>query len=390
MIASDAAPIGKRRLAVMGLVFALALTAFLLMLAFAPQRFLSEPQAGTAQSRAATGFAGLQRLLPPAGAPDASDTEGNERLLIVILPPEGLSKEFVKTLQDKHGERLTLLVLPKWKVVPEPLKRGRVQSAGLIDPAPRMPEGMGLSVKGNEAPAAGPLEGREYLEGLQVPAARAGQQWLEGEDLQPILVNDRGQAVLAEVGADKLLVLADPDILNNLALADRDRAEAALALVRAANYEDATTAVVVDAADITAESNMLRLLFTPPFLALTLMLLALLLAGGWQALVRFGAPVAPPPAIPPGKAALVDNAAGLLRMAGREALAAPPYAGVVARQAAAECGIPFVDEARLWPQLDAVGDDRFTELAERMQAAGRPDMLEAAQALHHWKEGLKR
>ncbi|TPE63934.1 hypothetical protein FJQ54_03585 [Sandaracinobacter neustonicus] len=382
------APITTRRLIVLGAIFALALAAFVLLLAFTPARLMGGETAGSAQGRAATGFAGLQRLLPPAEDGDPIDSE---ELLIVILPPHGLDADTRDLLHERRTGKATLLVLPKWNVVAEPMQPGRVRSAGLQRPA--FPGEPGVTVEQDEAPAKGMLKGRDYMEGWDMQPALKSQQWLEGDNVIPLLVTAEGRAVLAEIGnADEdkiLLVLADPDLLNNLAMADRKRAGAAVGLVAALNSTGSESASVIDAAELAAGRNLLRLLLTPPFLAMTLVLLALLLFGGWQALIRFGAPVVPPPAILPGKEALVENAAGLLRMAGREALAAPPYARLIARQAAEESGIPPMEDARLWPLLDRIGDGRFTELATDMTNAGRAEMPGAAQALYEWKEGLK-
>ena len=373
---------------VLGVVFALALGAFLLLLAFTPARLMGAAQPGTADSRDATGFAGLTRLLPKSADRDPLESE---ELLIVILPRFGFNAERMEELAKARAGKPTLLVLPKWGVVPDPLKPGWVKSNGVSPMPPVLPDALGLQVLTAAAAfEGGRLQGQDYMEGWEVAAPASGSQWLTGEGATPLLQSADGKVVLAETEEPSFLILADPDLLNALGVAHRRRAGAAIGLINALNSTESTTASIVDADALMVEPNMLRLLLTPPFLAMTLVLLGLLLFGGWQALVRFGAPRQPVPAILPGKAALVENAAGLLRMAGREVLAAPPYARLVARSAAEDAGIPPMDDARLWPLLDTLSDGRFSARANEMQAAGRPDMLGAAQALHDWKEGLQR
>lgn len=382
------APVSGRRLLVLGAVFALALGAFLLLLAFTPARLMGAGEPGTADSRDATGFAGLGRLLPKSADRDPLESE---ELLVVVLPRFGFDAERMEQLAKARGGKPTLLVLPKWNVVADPLKPGWVKSNGVSPVPPVLPEALGLQVHTAGEPfEGGRLQGQDYMEGWQVSAPASGSQWLTGEGMTPLLQSADGKVVLAEIEAPSVLILADPDLLNNLSMAARARAGAAVGLINALNSTDSATANIVDADALMVEPNMLRLLFTPPFLAMTLVLLGLLLFGGWQALVRFGSPRQPAPTLLPGKAALVENAAGLLRMAGREVLAAPPYARLMARTAAEDAGIPPMDDARLWPLLDTLSNGQFTVLANEMQAAGRHDMLGAAQALHDWKEGMQR
>jgi hypothetical protein len=132
----------------------------------------------------------------------------------------------------------------------------------------------------------------------------------------------------------------------------------------------------------------LRLLFDPPFLAVTLAVAAALLLAGLQALARFGPPRPPQRAIAFGKAALIDNAAALVRQARREAALGSRYADMIREKAVTVFAVP----ARLRDQgvadyLDKLdGRDRFSALAAAAEAArGRESVLAAAQALHRWQ-----
>jgi hypothetical protein len=133
----------------------------------------------------------------------------------------------------------------------------------------------------------------------------------------------------------------------------------------------------------------LRLAFDPPFLAATLAIAATLLLAGWQALFRFGAPHRPERAIAFGKAALIDNAAALVRKAGREARLGARYAMLIADRAASALGVSerLRDEA-LDAYLDTIGTgESFTTLAQRAaNARTREELRAAAAALHKWQE----
>src|SRR3546814_8133460 len=68
----------------------------------------------------------------------------------------------------------------------------------------------------------------------QVPARLAGHsftawlpdnvQTISGDNLETLIAGPGGGAVLAQVGDRDLYILADPDLINNLAFASRDRA----------------------------------------------------------------------------------------------------------------------------------------------------------------------
>src|SRR6185436_15439404 len=64
--------------------------------------------------------------------------------------------------------------------------------------------------------------------------------------------------------------------------------------------------------------GLLRLVLEPPFLAMTLALLVAALLAGFHGAIRFGQPRREERTIALGKAALVENSAGLIRLARRE------------------------------------------------------------------------
>jgi hypothetical protein len=135
--------------------------------------------------------------------------------------------------------------------------------------------------------------------------------------------------------------------------------------------------------------NLLRLAFDPPFLAMTLALLAALLLVGWQAFARFGPTVHRDRAIAIGKAALVDNAAALIRKAGKQVRLGGRYVDAIRERAVVAFGVPSrLRGEAIDRYLDKIsGRAKFTELAQRVDDANdQASLVAAARALHDWQK----
>jgi hypothetical protein len=142
------------------------------------------------------------------------------------------------------------------------------------------------------------------------------------------------------------------------------------------------------------ETNLLRTALQPPFLAMTLALLFAAILAGLHGAFRFGPAQEEERAIAFGKAALVENSAGLIRLARREVHMSTAYAEFIQQETARAVGAP--------PELqgDALDDylDRltrsgptFSELATALvQTRDRQSMAAAARALFQWKKDIIR
>jgi hypothetical protein len=201
--------------------------------------------------------------------------------------------------------------------------------------------------------------------------------------------------VLARYGEGPLYILADPDLLSNAGMKDPRQAAAALAMLDWMNSTGATTiGFDVTMNGLGHSQSPLRLAFTPPFLAMTLALAAVLVLVGWHALGRFG-PIRPRArAIALGKAVLVENSAKLIRRAGRETSLGGRYAQVIRERAVATFGVPArLKDAALDAYLDKLGawrGRRFSELARTAETTqDRDALVAAAQALHQWQKEKK-
>ena len=346
----------------------------------------------------AIGFKGITRLVEETGGEvrllRSLDDVQTEDLLVVALEPQSDPDALQELLQARTA-RPTLLILPKWVPSPKADRPGWVDKGGVLggSAAAAPLEALG-EFKVTTAPSrAETASGLDYLGGLSVPAPRLAQS-IEGEGLVPMIALSDGRALLAR--RNSLHILAEPDLMNNQALDDPAAARGALDILGGLN---ATGAEGV-AFDLTINGfgekpNALKLLFEPPFLALTLSLLAAALLAGWYGACRFGPERREEREIALGKAALVDNSAGLLRMAGREHRAGAAYAAVIRDAAARASGAPAgLEGARLDAYLDRLSRDgapRYSMLAERIAGArDRHDLVDSARALFWWKKDISK
>jgi len=348
-----------------------------------------------ALSNGATGYTGIVRLARAMGKDtrvirDQSQLGANG--LLILTPPLGSTP--LGDVLLRRDDLPTLVVLPKWSTAPQrPAGRpGWVMRWGLIDKTE--PQGVlapdrkftvsRLTSGGRPLRSAGWMS-EDF--GFEAPRPL---QTISGADLKPLLTDDQGNIVLGEVGSKSLYVLADPDILSNMGMRKESQARAALALLDALNQDaDRDFDFDVTLAGLGKAKNPLRLAFDPPFLAMTLAIVAVMLLAGWQAFARFGPAVHRERAIAFGKTALVDNAAALIRKAGRQARLGGRYVEAIRERAVVAFGVP----SRLrGPAIDAYLDkvsrrSRFTDLAQAVDAADdKASLVAAARALHDWQK----
>ena len=188
-----------------------------------------------------------------------------------------------------------------------------------------------------------------------------------------------------------LIIVFDPDLLNNYGLARPENAALAEALLSAAlDGADQTAVFDLTLNGYGRSQNLLQLAFTPPFLAATLCLLLAALVALWRAYNRFGPPVLAGRSIAFGKRALIANAAGLLRRARRLHLVGAPYADAARDRLAKALALPLrLDPAAAEAAIDralaarAPGETPFSEVAAALRSARKPrDLLRSAQHLH--------
>ncbi|MDQ2879668.1 MAG: hypothetical protein M3R41_11420 [Pseudomonadota bacterium] len=369
----------------------LAFAAMLVLGAFAPD-FRSGRNGGAhALSNAAVGFSGLVRLAEATGRnPQIVRAQNFTESDLVVLTPENGATDMSTALSDR-ASLPTLIVMPKWATVGDPAQRGWVRmlgpwergdAAGVLAPQYQLKFSLyksgGVPLVSHAAPGYG----------MRFAAAHP-MQVFTGANVTPIISDAKGNVVVGQLGDKPLYVLSDPDLLSNLGMRDENQARAALELLDylQPNHADAVY-FDVSLNGFGASRSPLKLLFTPPFVVVTLGLVAAFLLAGWQVFVRFGPPRHRVRAIAFGKAALIDNAALLVRHARREGGLGARYADMMRERAAIVFGAPArLRDGALDAYLDRLGGrEKFTQLAETAREAhDRQGVLAAAQALHRWR-----
>lgn len=394
--AAAGAPLASRTAVAMAAAGIVALLAFLLLLAFAPDIDLPKDPGGHALSRSAVGFGGLTELVDIVGGEARivrSKRGWATEDLLILTPERDTDREQLKRLLAQRAGKPTLVILPKWEVMPHPERPGWVSSLGRRNF--RGITGV-LPIDGVKLRTHPEWRGRDLRTVDLAPSrlrAPADLQTISGARVEPLIEGPPGEAVLARIGDRPLYVLADPDMLNNHGLADRDNGRAMLAILVDLNSNGAQSiAFDVVLNGFERAPNPLRLAFTPPFLAATVCLLAAGLLAGLQAATRFGAPAREERAIAFGKRALVENAAGLMQRARREHRAGGAYAALTRDLVADATGAPpSLSGDRLLAYLDRLDRNgpRFSALAADAEvAADRASLMRAAQALYRWRRSL--
>jgi hypothetical protein len=203
---------------------------------------------------------------------------------------------------------------------------------------------------------------------------------------------------LAQASGPAAVIVADPDVLNNRGLARGDHA----ALVRGLLDHLDAAGVVFDETlhgHLSGQSLLARALSFPLGLVSAHAALALLLFG-LCASARFGRPRRPPPALPPGKALLIDNTAQLLHASSDHRAALRRYLAGVLQELGRRCGAlgPLAglgSEQALIARLAALGqarglaeDPAALARAARSPALRAPEALRLARRIHAWRGAL--
>jgi hypothetical protein len=389
---------------VYGLVAAgiLAFGALVLMIAYGPP--LREPggQVDRAQmlSPSAVGYKGLTQLVGRLRRTRIISNPGDldDEDLFVMAVGESTRQEDIDWVRSRRGARATLIILPKWTTARHGRRRDWVSLIG-----PGAGEGaaraLGIELRRGQRPRPGQAaEGTDILEGVTIPIP-AFPQVIQGPDVFPLVALPDGGALVARVGEEPFYVVADPDLLNNHRLGDPNVARAALDLLDGLNMSDTAGinfGTFSDAAEgARQQPSLIRLAVEPPFLAMTLALIVAALLAGLHGAVRFGQPRREGRAIALGKAALVENSAGLIKLARREAALGAAYADFVRQDTARAVGAPpALSGEALDAYLDRLskGDGpKFTILAnDVVWARDRHELVAAARALFSWKKDIIR
>lgn len=400
------------------LVSILSAIAYFALQAYAPDFREGDDAAAHALSKSAIGFAGLRVLLEADGVPNRiSRGEEHERWrgrsLLILTPPGFTDAKEIKS----HAElpfpppagqgaaprplvsSTVLIVLPKWFPLADPASYGRVLK-GERFPREAL-EGMlgDLSkttriARRPKSASPGLATEDSVLAPLPAPlAAIDSLQTISGPDWEPMIEAGKGEALLARLKGKEIYVLADPDVMNTQGLDDLPTAALALAIVK--RLRDDRSPVVFDVTlnGLGREPSLLRAMFSPPFLGATLCAILAALLIGFHGAVRFGAPQRAKEAYARGKAALVSNAAELIRMLHREPRMAARYAQTTRNLTIRALGVRRkldADEAEaLFKALESEGGPAYAALlAEANQVNSRAGLVALARKFYDWRQGM--
>jgi hypothetical protein len=367
------------------------------------------------------GFAGLARLLEAQGhavSLSRSEAQLEDEVLLVLTPqPDADGERLDEIIEARRRYGPTLVILPKWLAIEASSLRAVAAPRGWVVLSRAIVPGWLEAIDGLQDADARIAE-RQGWQGMALSGTLPDPEQamaIEASRVLPLVADEAGD-ILAGYIADRgtypvlaeaarmpdrdpeepdtdaslwpVVIVAEPDLMNNFGMADRTRAELAHAIVDAA-LEDHDLPIVFDLtlAGLGRSENLLTLAFTPPFLAATLSLLLAALVIAWRGLLRFGPPAAEAPVLAQGKRQLARNGAALVERARRLHLLGPPYAALVTARIADALGVRITDprarEAAVAQALVARGlDTEYITQTEALRRARHPaELLRAAGAL---------
>ncbi|KQZ05868.1 hypothetical protein ASD21_17925 [Caulobacter sp. Root1455] len=408
---------------VLGMILAgvFAFSAFVVLSTYAPDLQSGDNGQAHALSKSAVGYGGMVRLLRGLDEPvvvSRRDLSRDQPALIIFTPGPNVSRDaYIKAAQLSSR---TLVVLPKWRGGLDPKHPGWVSDLKPIAPRDQTdllkaigtPKATTAIAKG-----AGPrrLVGApgSLAEGMSVDTGPIRDlQSVSGPGLVPVLTDAQGRIVLARRMPTETYILADPDLINTMGLKDIRTARAGVGILRTLRDDGAvgrayrqdvgrTIAFDVTLNGFARSRSVLKLAFEAPFVGATLCLVAAALLMGLHAAARFRAVRRGERALALGKDALIDNSAGLIRMAKREPALAPRYAELQRAAATKALGGARAGGSRLEGQaltdfLDRQGErfgaaDSASNLDEETRTVrSLGDLMKVAAKWHQWRLEMTR
>jgi hypothetical protein len=396
---------------------------------------------GHAGGRGLNGYAGLAAMLRADGVTvnraRSKDALKGPGLVILTPPADAKGDDIAAIIKERRYIGPTMVIAPKWLAFPDKgnpkMRRGWTRLDGIESPDWKNYHD-DLSVSFSKTPAGGwrgtgafaerrgALPDNRQVQSGEGPGLESLIETFDGRTLAGYVVEDGNNSVLArwigvaprageddtaddgeiddseDDGAYPVVLVFEPDLLDNWGLATRETGLMARRLVFAASGVDRPASVTFDLTlnGLGASRNLLTLAFEPPFLAATLCFAMALFAAGWRSFNRFGPARQTQREIPLGKTVLVRNTAGLIRRAGRMRLVAGPYADASRERLVQALGLPRGRPAeeteaaidRMQERQDTAGS-RYSELAAQLRAArSSADVVQRAAALQRVEKDL--
>lgn len=358
-------------------------------------------------STSALGHAGWYDIMRRLDRPVSRST-GNtlaqvgSRGTLVMAEPE-LDRITTADGQKVLNASKLLLVLPKWRGTTDQDRPAWVSEVrpALLDTAQQT---LGLiSMRAKVFRTEWPEIWQVNEVGFQ-PTGSGVVQLMRSRDMRPI-VGNKGGMLVGEIidNGRRIWVISDPDVLSNHGIGKGENAAFIVELVdmlRLWGDGDMRAPVVFDETVHgyhNARNSPLKMLFSFPFVVVTLLIFATAVLLALAGTSRFGAPQSPKPELDFGKAKLIDNGARLLDYAGHHAVILKRYVRMTVRSVAHSLHAPSgLDEPALAAWLDRIGKSRGVSLscADILRAADTTyagdgqnlaRLLESAGDIHRWK-----
>lgn len=380
----------NRRVVFWGILASLlAAAGFVLLSTYAPD-FRNGRQGGASVlSKSGTGFAGLVELMILLGdEPETALSTDDlywDGLVVVTIAPQS-DPEALKEIIDARSGLATLFVLPKWQTVPYPGHEGWENEIGRLSSG-EVDQWLARFAEARIGRDKVDVSRLQVRDGAFAAPSPRDLQWATSDSA--IISAGGNRAVLIEAKDEPFFVLTDPDLLDNSALKDPGRAAAAIGLIDMVRPNGEPVMFDLTLHGANRKHDLMKLLLEPPFLALTLAILAAAALALLHGLGRFGPPQVEARAIPFGKKALVETTARLMRRAGRLDNLGGRYAALMRRRAGTTLGAPpgLRDEAldRWIAGRDKDGRGGYASLADAVRKAGNEtDLTVSARRLHEW------
>lgn len=382
------------------LVGVVAAAALAVLSAYAPDLRSGQDGRAHALSKSAVGYAGAPILMAALGdsvvvsrtrpvRPSAS--------VVVLTPEQGLKPE---ELRNYPKGVLTLIVLPKWAAMPDPMRPAFVRKAGLLNDDRDVQEMLKsyaprtrlITRKSVTRPMLHGVDGAFFGSGPLRLGRIDRLRTISGQGWTPLLADEAGNAVLVQsTKTPSIWVLADPDLLNNQGLASRDTARAGALILQMATRGERPILFDVTLNGLERGRGLGRLMLEPPWLAATLIAVAAAVLMGAHALARFGQPRRGGRAFALGARALVDNSADLVRMAKKEHELAPAYAALTRTLVARAAGGHTAEQHWLDDLARRRGAAAPSDLAAEAETTKtRDDLTAFARKLYDWRGEMTR
>lgn len=328
----------------------------------------------------------------------------NDPGLLVIMPDKGDAEHVAGIVNARNAlEFPTLIILPKHYPIPHGSHPGWMGEDALIDTnvIGRILSKLGdfkveqvqTDVQDKWADLGAPVPLFTNQKDVQVISGGHGTDDVE---LTPMITDAQQHILLGRLGRG-VFILTDPDLVNNLGMANPWRAYEAHRILTSIAVTKSNDGQPYVHFDLTLNGfaqgrTLIDLMLHPPFLGMSLALMVagvLALLGG---LLRFGPALHEVRAIPHGKNALVANTGEMLKQSKDAYSLGAPYADLVRDWAASRLGLSWLNShAQTDARLDALssknGARKFSDLAYIASNAGHNDeMIAATQALDKWKK----